>query len=415
MKIRLQPSYRANIPRLYVYQFLFSFFLFLPFWVIYVQNKLGLSIAEATLVDVAFWLGIAVAEIPTGAVADTYGRKLSMIWAVLILAFGSIMFVLAPSFWWMMFANFLWSVGFTFDTGASMSLMFESLQAIGEEDRFTKERGRMGAVSLGSVGLAAIVGGILTEYNPDLPFIVYAGVLIFSLFFILGIKEPQHELDPETGERIGYYKAVSLSFKTIFTMPDLRNVILFDTILPLSIVMIGSFFIQPFAISINMPIFYLGIVVFGFRIFRMLGSFISDWTIRKFRGWRVLFWSIPIVFVGTLFLGLVPSILGIFLFALAGFAQSVVSPFADNLTLKYSPSTVRATILSIKGLFMTLFISIFEPGLGWLADQRGLPVMFVVMAFVVALPSLAVLLNWRRSWKGGELEAGGLAPAEKVY
>src|SRR6478672_4544859 len=80
----------SNIPRYFVYTALkgFSFGLFLAVWVIYLQQQRGLSLSQAALIDVTFFVAAALAEIPTGIVADKYGRKPSLIAGAALLSVG---------------------------------------------------------------------------------------------------------------------------------------------------------------------------------------------------------------------------------------------------------------------------------------------------------------------------------------
>src|SRR6266566_8491130 len=72
--------FASNIPRYFVYTALkgFGFGLFVAIWVIYLQQQRGLSLSQAALIDVTFFVAAALAEIPTGIVADRFGRKTSM-------------------------------------------------------------------------------------------------------------------------------------------------------------------------------------------------------------------------------------------------------------------------------------------------------------------------------------------------
>src|ERR1051325_7680308 len=73
-------QFAANIPKYYVYTMLkgFHFGLITAMWVIYLQQQHGLNLTQVTLVDVAFWIAAALGEVPTGIVADTFGRKTSL-------------------------------------------------------------------------------------------------------------------------------------------------------------------------------------------------------------------------------------------------------------------------------------------------------------------------------------------------
>jgi MFS family permease len=70
-----QRAYEANLKKAYLFQFFMSFQLWWPIWVVYLQDKRGLSLTQITALDSVFWLIIVVAQVPAGAIADRWGRK----------------------------------------------------------------------------------------------------------------------------------------------------------------------------------------------------------------------------------------------------------------------------------------------------------------------------------------------------
>ena len=77
--------YGGNIWRLFTFQALIMFILWVPVWVVFLQRK-GLNLTEIGLLEAGAWLLTAALEVPTGAIADRWGRKASMA----IGAFGSL-------------------------------------------------------------------------------------------------------------------------------------------------------------------------------------------------------------------------------------------------------------------------------------------------------------------------------------
>jgi fucose permease len=73
-------EFAANIPKYFLYIMLkgLSFGVVTAIWVIFVQRQHGLSMTQVTLLDVVFWSATALGELPTGIVADKYGRKASL-------------------------------------------------------------------------------------------------------------------------------------------------------------------------------------------------------------------------------------------------------------------------------------------------------------------------------------------------
>jgi len=92
------PSYENNILKFFIYQALYNFMLFMPVWVIFLQDKHGLSLTQVTLLDSAFWMTMVLTEVPTGAVADTLGRKHSQIIGMLLSTGSLLLFGFAPNY-----------------------------------------------------------------------------------------------------------------------------------------------------------------------------------------------------------------------------------------------------------------------------------------------------------------------------
>src|SRR5918997_454660 len=95
--------------RYYVYRAIVSLSLWAPVWVLYLQRRRGLSLAEVTVLDAVFWAGIALSEIPTGAVADTFGRKTSMALGTALSAGAMLVFGLASTYELLLVSYMLWA------------------------------------------------------------------------------------------------------------------------------------------------------------------------------------------------------------------------------------------------------------------------------------------------------------------
>src|SRR5215211_6100976 len=91
-------QFALNIPRYFVYTALkgFGFGLIGAMWVIFLTQHRGLSLAQASLVDVMFFVAAAFGEVPTGIVADRFGRKTSLLAGAALLSVGILGWTFAP-------------------------------------------------------------------------------------------------------------------------------------------------------------------------------------------------------------------------------------------------------------------------------------------------------------------------------
>src|SRR3712207_2830586 len=74
---RQRVGYRGNVARMYGFTALTQSFFWMPIWVIFFQRR-GLSLGEIGALEFGGMVLMAIAEVPTGAVADAWGRKTSL-------------------------------------------------------------------------------------------------------------------------------------------------------------------------------------------------------------------------------------------------------------------------------------------------------------------------------------------------
>src|SRR3990172_8491287 len=140
-------AYEANLRKAYAYQFFMNFQLWWPIWVVYLQDKRGLSLTQITALDSVFWLIIVVAQVPAGAVADRWGRKSALILASLFLSAGILVFGLADSYLLILVSYAGWGLGLAFQYGGDSAFLFDSLKALGRPEEFQKVFGRYWGVA----------------------------------------------------------------------------------------------------------------------------------------------------------------------------------------------------------------------------------------------------------------------------
>src|SRR6266508_3010930 len=152
----------SNIPRYFVYTALkgFGFGLFVAVWVIYLQQQRGLSLSQAALIDVTFFVAAAFAEVPTGIVADRFGRKTSMTAGAALLSLGVFGWTFAPTLPLIMLAYVAMGVGITFLSGAEDAFFYETLQVTGRASNYTRLVGRVSATFPGALALGSVAVGV---------------------------------------------------------------------------------------------------------------------------------------------------------------------------------------------------------------------------------------------------------------
>ncbi len=95
----------------------------------------GLNLFEVNMVNFCFFLTLFLAEIPTGAFADIYGRKASYVVACFITALGVFLYSMATTFWGFIACECIIAIGMTFASGAFQAWLVDSLKHHGYEGK----------------------------------------------------------------------------------------------------------------------------------------------------------------------------------------------------------------------------------------------------------------------------------------
>ena len=166
----------------------------------------GLSNLEAFAANAFFTAGMVLFEVPTGVVADTWGRRASYLLGTVTLAVATLLYYLmwqlgAP-FWAWALVSLGIGLGFTFFSGAVEAWLVDALHATGYEGTLEAVLGR-GQVATGVAMLGgSVLGGVVAQATSlGVPFLARVGVLLamfavaYRLMHDLGFT-PRHSAEP---------------------------------------------------------------------------------------------------------------------------------------------------------------------------------------------------------------------------
>ena len=372
----------ANIPRYFVYNALkgFGFGLFVAMWLIYLQQRRGFNLTQATIIDIAFWIAITLGEVPTGIVADTVGRKASLAVGTALISLSIFAWVFAPTMPLIMLAYVGMAIGIAFLSGAEDALFYESVQRSGRGDDYTRLVGRVSATLLGATALGSVASGLFATVNLMVPFVVAGLSFVMTFGIVMTLKEPQTEEKSAGQSRTSYRQILRQAITLMRTRPTLRYPIMYLALVPLTATLMETFFLQPQSVALGVPIAGIGVVVMATQIMNIAGLTWSDW-IKAHMGERQVLYAVPLVIIASLLalaaLQVLPSLVFI---AVISFATAILRPLVLSRIQNEVSDNIRATILSMQSLMFTLFLAMGEPILGLIADRSGLPAAYIVLA-----------------------------------
>jgi MFS family permease len=151
----------------------------------------GLNIFQVMLTNAAFTFGMVVCEIPTGVVADTLGRRVSLLLCIVTLFGATLLYVaiawLDWGFWPFMGASALLGLGYTFYTGAVDAWLVDELKATGYSEPLEPVFAR-GQMAFGAAMLVGTLGGgLLGQLHLYVPYLVRAATFV-PLFVLVWVS-----------------------------------------------------------------------------------------------------------------------------------------------------------------------------------------------------------------------------------
>jgi MFS family permease len=152
----------------------------------------GLNNTEAFAANAFFTAGMVLFEVPTGIVADMWGRRTSFLLGTVTLAVTTALYVLlweieAP-FWEWAVVSLLLGLGFTFFSGATEAWLVDALDATGFTGTLESVFARGQVFSGGAMLVGSVGGGFIAQaVSLGAPFVVRALVLgvMFGAAFVL--------------------------------------------------------------------------------------------------------------------------------------------------------------------------------------------------------------------------------------
>lgn len=107
----------------------FFFTVFVTVNLIWQTEAAGLNPLQLILIGTILEVTVFLCEIPTGLVADVFGRRLSVVIGFLIMGVGIVITGLVPEFWVIAAGQVVWGLGFTFISGAKQAWIADEVGA----------------------------------------------------------------------------------------------------------------------------------------------------------------------------------------------------------------------------------------------------------------------------------------------
>jgi MFS family permease len=362
----------------------------------------GLSNTEAFTANAFFTAGQVIFEVPTGVLADTWGRRTSYLLGAATLLLSTLIYLLmwqttAP-FWGWAIASVLIGLGFTFFSGATEAWLVDALAFTGFDGNLESVFARGQTMTGIAMLTGSVLGGFLAQFtNLGMPYVIRSvllGLTLVAAFFLmkdLGFT-PKRGKGPIQEIR----KVIRESIDNGWRNPPVRWLMLaapFTT----GIMIYAFYALQPYLLELYGDKTAFGIAGLAAAIIagtEILGGLMVSRVRHLFtRRTHVLILTTAVSIASLALIGWTSSFwVAIGAVVIWGVAFSVSMPMRQAYLNGIIPSAQRATVISFDNLMGSAGGVVAQPALGRVADVAGYPASYLVSSIiqVAALPFLAL-------------------------
>lgn len=378
--------------------FLLSGYYTWPFWYGFASGRITAS-QFGVYLAIVYVVGL-VSEVPTGAIADRFGRKLSAVTGALLEATIPLIVFIGGNFTAYVIAAVVAGIGGAFISGSLESLVHdlsdmskEMYRKVMVQDTFFFQSGLI---------VSSAVGGFMYNLNHLLPFAAQAISFLLAAAVIMKMSpdgEVVTEVDTNSSAtrrvRLGlYFKELKEGFLHLFRVRTIQPLIVFGCTISVLMSMCIEYINEAAMIHYNILPDSRGLLIAGSKLLAL--TVLSAVTIKRVKTdqQKLLYLLFITLVVFTLYSLGVKSL---FLIGFLGFnlVSSTQSNFIRPILHDHIESKWRATAISAYSFVSNLFLAGASVVVGIMLQKQG--VLFVqrsllLLFVVVGIPALLMYM-----------------------
>lgn len=379
---------KKNIKNDYLYRFFSSFDITSAIWVLYLGYK-GMNLVEIGLLEGIFHITGFLSEIPTGALADLFGRRKSMAIGRVTSLISAIIMLFSNSFISFAIGFILSAWGYNLNSGSEEALVYDTLKILNREDEYLKINGRLNLIIEVSQGLAVFIGGLLSQINFAISYALAIIIAICSLIISLNFTEVGSiDKQQHRGTVIDHFKT---SINILKNNKKLLNILMFFPVV-YTFSAIIYFYGQQYLSDVGYSRIIISIIFLFNGVLSTLGAILSEKIYKRYKnlGWIVISMIISVLII---LIGYVSREISILIFISIGFLTAILQPISSNLINSMVESKQRATIISVESMFYSLMMIILFPICGLIGDVFSLGASFRIIGVAgVVITSIEIVI-----------------------
>lgn len=372
-----------NIPRLYTIKISKWFMLYMPIVVLFFESN-GLQMKDIMVLQAIYSVMIVVLEIPSGYMADVWGRRNTILTGAIMGVVGFMIYGVSYGFMGFLVAQIVLGIGQSLVSGADSAMLYDSLLENGREKMYSRYEGRITSLGNLAEAAAALLSILLVTVSLRTPYYGQIIVACIAIPAALTLREPvQHKQLVNRDFR----EILDISRFAVFGNKLLRRNILYSAFTGCATLTM-AWFAQKFFEFSGIDKLWFGLLWAALNITVAISSFFA-YRVEMILGPRrtiiLISLAIPLAYIGLSFSGLITGLIILFLFHLVrGYATPVLKDYINRVT----SSEIRATVLSVRNFVIRIIFAVAGPLIGWVNDVYDLPAALLLGGIIFLVLNL---------------------------
>ena len=368
----------------------------------------GLSYSEIGFLYATREMTIIIMEIPSGIIADTYGRKYALIAGFLAYIVSFVTFYFSTDFYLLMVAIFLFGIGDAFRSGTHKGMIMDYLRLNGWEKHKIDYYGNTRSWSQKGSAVSALFAGFLVLYSGSYRFIYLFSIVPYLINFINIATYPNeinHSIKKKKKQRFSSFIEVFKNFVKVIRQPKVFP-IMNSAALHSAFLKSIKDYIQPIMVSIAVLIPIMndldikrksGLIVGITYFFIFLMTSYASKNAQKVKEIKVNNIQ-KVTLITGLTTGIICGVLvwfelwiiSLLVFIVIYLIENARKPIMTGILSDNVPNEILTSVISAQSFYGTFITSAIAILLGFFADYFGIGIALSAVSLILILFTIGI-------------------------
>ncbi len=157
-------------------------------WVVILAAR-GFSLVQIGFAETVFHITSLICEIPSGMLADMYGRKKMLVLGNLMTITGDIVMFLSQDYWMVLLSMPFHAMAYNFASGSGEALAYDSMKKVGKQEGYEKYVSNQSIIFRIASGISTLAAGLALYLGYRKSYMISAVMGLITLCFTLTLFE----------------------------------------------------------------------------------------------------------------------------------------------------------------------------------------------------------------------------------